>query len=160
MECLSVDPGMNTGWAHWSDKHLVEYGQITAKHKTLSEDLVYLSEHFGQLLLRLQPDKVYLEYPGFWGGSSTSMASLSSGDLVKLAAITGVYIGLAAAYNALPVLITPQEWKGQMPKEGVKVRVQRALGVIERSSHMNDAIGIGLHVTGRFKVRNETRPFS
>lgn len=158
MRMLSIDPGMHTGWALWVDGTITDYGQITAKHKTLESDLLYLFQEFKSLLKIVLPDSVFIEYPGVWGDSATSMASALSGDLIKLATTVGGFAALCAP--AKFHLIPPNHWKGQMSKEAVKIRVKRATGIEERSSHINDAIGIGLHILGRFQQRNATRPFS
>lgn len=157
---ISVDPGMNLGWAYWVEGDLIDYGQITAKHRTLAEDLFYLFHEFDDVALRLQPEKVLIEYPNVWEGSAVSAAAQASGDLLKLAAIVGGIGAISACHGADVAYVLPGKWKGQMGKDAVKMRVRRALGVEERSSHMNDAIGIGLWSFGKFKIANKSRPFS
>lgn len=157
MRTLTIDPGMHTGWALWIDGGLAEWGQITVKHKTLEADLRYAFSEFRDLVHGLRPDQVFIEYPGVWGSSATSMASALSGDLIKLATMVGGFCSLC--YPARFHLIPPMHWKGQLNKEAVKLRVKRATQVDERSSHINDAIGIGLHIYGRFQQRNPVRPF-
>ncbi len=158
---MSVDPGMNLGWAFWTDKTLVEYDQILAKHTTLEKDLVFLFKEFEQVLYYKGPlDKVIIEYPGVWAGSQVSAAANASGDLIKLGAVVGGIAALCVAMKAEVVFVNAGKWQGQLSKDAVKIRVRRALGIEERSSHINDAIGIGLWTQGRFKIANKSRPFS
>lgn len=161
---LTVDPGMNTGWAFWSGlaTRPIEYGQITARHKGLTEDLAFLFQRFGELRkAEWNFQRVVIEYPGLWGSSAASMASAASGDLIKLAAVVGGYAAIAVRdWTAEITLISPYLWMKQMSKDAVKLRVQRATGIEERSSHVNDAIGIGLHLRNKLTVPNESRPFS
>lgn len=160
---LTVDPGMNTGWAFWSGFSVrpTEYGQVTVHHQNLSNDLTDLFRKFEALRkFNWRIQRVALEYPGAWAGSATSAASVFSGDLIKLAALVGGYAAIASrVWGAEVSLIPPHVWMKSMSKDAVKFRVQRATGIDVKSSHINDAIGIGLHLKNRLSVANESRPF-
>lgn len=157
---ITIDPGMHTGWAYWEDGELKDYSQTTIKHKDLIHDLGELLSAMTPIIASYSPNRVIVEYPNMWAGSSVSAAASASGDLLKLAAMVGMIIAIAQTNGAHVTTVLPAKWKGQLDKDAVKVRVKRALGVDERSSHINDAIGIGLWVLGRFKVENKSRPFA
>lgn len=167
MILLTVDPGMSTGWALWdiTTQGVVKYGQIRLDHVNLEADLTALFDRFrdintsvnlraGQSITR-----VCIEYPGMWQNSFTSHTSAASGDLVKLAAIVGGFAAIAHEWQTGITLISPQRWKGQMSKEAVKARVERELGIQERSSHINDALGIGLFLFKRLNRITIVSPF-
>lgn len=156
MQTLTVDPGMNTGWALWGDSNLLKYGQFMQKHLALEEDLKNLFNNFKNLIQETKPHRVYLEYPGVWQNSYVSMAAVNSGDLLKLAAIVGGYASLS---NCSVHFISPNTWKGQLSKDAVKFRVNRSTGISEKSSHINDAIGIGLFIFKKLNQINQSKPF-
>lgn len=158
---LTVDSGMNTGWAYWVDGELINYGQVTIKHAQLASDISSMISKVRDVVLAYPDlDAAYLEYPHAWAGSATSEAASASGDLIKLGALVGVVATVIECYTSAKCsYILPYKWKGQLGKDAIKFRVARALGVDERSSHINDAIGIGLHVLGKLKIPNESKPF-
>jgi len=85
-------------------------------------------------------------------GSEKGYASSQSGDLIKLCQLTGMLIG-ALALNGIELnslnLITPTEWKGQLPKEEVDRRIKRILKrKTKYPDHVSDAVGIGLFLQG------------
>lgn len=154
---LSIDPGMNTGWAFWDSGRLVDYGVIKLKHQSLEVDLIHASMAYSTIFTTWKPERVAIEYPGIWGGSTVSMASAFSGDLIKLAAMVGCYVSISM--EASIRLIPPNKWMGQLNKEAVAIRVTRATGLEIKSSHINDAIGIGLFLYNKLHVQNITKPF-
>ncbi len=158
---MTIDPGMFCGWAYWEDGRLIEYDQITIKHKDLDKDLEDLFEQISRVFSSRRPDRIIVEYPNMWANSATSAAASASGDLLKLAAMVGGIIACGHTSEARSVTtVLPVKWKGQLDKDAVKVRVKRALGIEEKSSHINDAIGIGLWALGNFKIENKSRPFA
>jgi hypothetical protein len=89
-----------------------------------------------------------VEFPGLWGSNPQSQASASRGDTFGLAYACGV---LAAAFAAERVhLISPQQWKGQLPKHVVMKRLWRAWGAPAEKlrDHEADAWGMGAAVFG------------
>lgn len=158
---LTIDPGMNTGLALWNGDDLLAVHQITVKHRNKAEDFQELGDQFREFLSEAGwLDVVAIEYPGLWAGSAVSMASAASGDLMKLSVMVGVLLGSIYAEElctgAAILLPSPQDWKGQLPKEGVEMRVRRALGRSWSTTHMNDAVGIGLHILGKFTIQNSS----
>ena len=96
-------------------------------------------------------DDAIIELPAFWGtGSVVGNAAAKSGDLIALAATTGVIIAALQALSIDVVCYTPQQWKGQLPKEAVAARINRRMGPIPYRNHANDALGIVLYHLGVF----------
>lgn len=159
---LFVDPGLGgTGWAFFpivktnatnAPKLPESSGVIHAQDKRTGErcwqscasEIVHA---FSGTLAALRPDLIVLEYPELWSGSATSHASAASGDLFKLAFLTG-QLAMAAwsVMAALPILITPAEWKGQLNKTIVLERL--ADYGIKAKNHEGDAIGMGIAAQG------------
>lgn len=51
--------------------------------------------------------------------------------------------------GVLPVFITPEEWKGQLPKKVVLARLAKAFGKDRKfRDHEADAVGMGLAAQG------------
>jgi len=158
---LSVDPGVNgTGWAKWKNGNFVGYG--TLHYKQTGEWLLHAREivvAFAELVRLHKAMKLVIECPVFmrgYGGYTTA----STGDLVKLTLLTGMLV--ESFFEHAPgedvVLVEPSKWKGQLPKDVCRKRVEAELKTSfdlllkERiSSHAVDAIGIGLWAHGRFK---------
>lgn len=91
---------------------------------------------------------VVIELPELWAGSAVSMASASKGDLFKLCLLVGGLCQIAREHTGnLPILVTPQEWKGQLPKDVVLKRVEKAFNKTFRN-HEGDAVGMGLSAQG------------
>jgi len=93
---------------------------------------------------------VVIEFPRLFTGNSVSMASAKKGDLFKLTYLVGA-LGFAAKQitGNLAVLVEPQEWKGQLPKDVMAARMAKVwpdLHII--SSHAADACGMGLAAQG------------
>jgi hypothetical protein len=78
------------------------------------------------------------------------------GDIVKLTTLCGFINNFF--YSALGCAVVPVrivDWKGQLPKEVTKMRVERYLKKYaahsvtgKKTSHEYDAIGIGMHKIG------------
>jgi Holliday junction resolvasome RuvABC endonuclease subunit len=167
---LSLDPGnRGTGWALWDEKHWkhlvppVNAGLIqTHKHfKHWMQRAYYLGDEFEKLFLKYDIKEVISEYPQYFHRSSKGQASVESGDIFKLVMLTGIYSQIAYTYSASFILVFPQEWKGQLPKQVVEARINRLLGKkIERYTvpglHIHDAIGIGLWKKGFLNANSKT----
>lgn len=159
-ECwLFIDPGINgTGLAFFrslppTDAKTVEgvgWTVITSKEKHWDTAAYDIAAHveFAVQEQEAWPEHVVIEFPGLWSASALSMASASSGDLFKLAFLTGVLATLMREIARAPViLISPQAWKGQLPKSIVQERVEKLLGE-EVPNHAADAVGMGLAWAG------------
>lgn len=156
---LSIDPGLTRmGYARWSDysdiKTLCDAGAInTATRKE------WIQRGFSAVLKMqksVPPTKVgvlVIEMPEYQSGRMESEAATRSGSIMKLAALVGMILH---GYETVQkrVLVTPAQWKGQLPKEVSHQRIADLLELTNRRwindwKHMKhdtrDAIGIGLH---------------
>ena len=89
----------------------------------------------------------YIEMPVLWD-SGRSHAAASQGDLFKLSYLVGEYANvLRRTWFLRPNLLSPGEWKGQLPKKVVSQRIHRALGRVY-GNHIDDAVGMGLYLQG------------
>lgn len=102
--------------------------------------------------------QAYCEFPAFHGGTAAGQMVAAKGDLVKLTYFVGWWSAVMMSMGIVPRMVTVQEWKGQLPKSVSHRRIRhimqrrhvdtRSLG--KMSSHVLDAIGIGLYVAGVF----------
>ena len=161
---MFVDPGFDgTGWAYWqrlSDKELLpptHCGVVRPKAKEQADDMNLAERSFlicerfaGEALALCAPFTVYLELPEVYGASAKSHASAVKGDLIKLTFLTGALALSIVEDEVCDIkLLKPSEWKGQLNKEAVQMRIKRALGNLENfPNHTADAVGMGLSVIG------------
>jgi Holliday junction resolvasome RuvABC endonuclease subunit len=160
---MFVDPGLGgTGWAFFAcisrgqgAQPPVATGVIRGGEK---EGWQSQCHSIGAMLcaqcLAGKIQTVVLEMPELWT-SATSHASATHkaragepADLFKLTYLVGVLAASVVSYVGLPVLIAPQTWKGQLPKEVVHERIKKALG-IKYKEHEADAVGMGLAAQGQ-----------
>lgn len=152
---ITIDPGVReAGLAVWKElrphvAHIPLRAEVLKTKPTLDWgcamfDLVEQVEH---RLAKHRPNWVVMEWQEVWTTSAASMASASTGNLLKLTLATGMLVRLADARGAAIVLAKPGEWKGQLSKAAVIKRITRATGKTYRS-HAADAVGIGLAVSG------------
>lgn len=137
MILTAIDPGVCTGWASFYSGHLALCG--------ITNELRYL------------PGDIVIEKPQVY------RATRSKGDpndLIDLAILVGRYVERC---NGDVTLVTPAEWKGQVPKHIHARRIldaltdgERRVATVEsaklsKSSRHNmiDAIGLGLWKLGR-----------
>lgn len=157
MKAISVDPGRNGGCAHWEE----DFGAPTrttvwAPAKDLPWELAILV--MGRTLVRevaYGPAIMWCEWPTLHESSEAGRETARSGALVKLAASIGVAIEVCRSHDIKFVPVPVADWKGQMSKVAVENRIRRILGPDACSNfrtHAWDAVGIGLHMKGRFKT--------
>jgi hypothetical protein len=142
MNLLAIDPGKATGWAYFKDDRLWACGVLKFDPMTdITEEL-----DFGPEQVVIEKPRIY--DPRQWKGDPN--------DLIEVAIIAG-YVGGAVYCSKFPKWITPQEWKGNRPKEvdhrhtmsllstEEKEVIKETKGVLKSQKHnMIDAIGIGL----------------
>lgn len=160
---LFVDPGIGgTGYALFDEvnskatvKNLVApslTGTLTPPRNEQWDNKVWsLCSEFGGLVASTTPHTVVLEFPELFSGSALSHASAAKGDLFKLTFLIGGLAHVAREMTGnLPVLMTPRDWKGQLPKKVVIERIQKAWPDLDQiHDHEGDAIGMGLSAQNR-----------
>jgi hypothetical protein len=161
MALLAIDPGLNSmGWAYWRypEKGFVpaSVGLIKAPRKMeLTVRAHWIAEEVFKTIPQiggpnappLFKTDIVSEFPAWHG---TSMA-WSTGDLQRLVFLVGVLCGRFSLSKF--TLVTPAEWKGQLPKDVVIRRLQKKLGrrvTQDYDKDMWDAVGIGLWKLGEF----------
>jgi hypothetical protein len=166
MSLLVVDPGKNAlGWAYFGDAGLLyACGVVRAgEHEeniALVARLVIMELH--RAIESFPPAKRLVTeqmvvYPG-------PQQKGDPNDLIALSFISGGGHMLCAPAATLE-LVTPHEWKGQVPKDIMQKRIERSLSLLEQqmvtaslqgvapSLRHNawDAVGIGLNALGRLR---------
>lgn len=167
MIVISIDPGVEVGWAKWAltakieetqgapDVTLVDYGVICPPPKKPWEDRVDLTcSILDKLLFGSAATGGVIEWPQFFE-SEGGRGSAVTGDLIKLSFAVGRIYETCRRNGMEMARVTVNDWKGQMSKEAVKARIKKRFfhnpDAIERAhSHAWDAIGIGLHHFGKF----------
>lgn len=169
---LSIDPGKHhVAWALWARVvgfELVAAGLTDSDARTLAERC---QEHALALVHRLglglgQVSLVAVEQMQLSTGRdrTLSKAIATGNDLLELQA-AGAYV--AGAVGGRFKLLPPNTWKGTAPKDVTRARVEKTLSQHEFKvlagalasvkpglrHNVYDAVGIGLHVTGRYVVR-------
>ncbi len=112
---------------------------------------------------RIEPEvtlDIFIEFPQVWAGSARSHTSSTRGHIPMLCGLAGI-LGYALGGSSLcrkVTYLTPNEWKGQLPKEVVQQRIASleaerkiTLGSAPSqkfSSHSLDAVGIALFGMG------------
>lgn len=150
----SIDPGISgTGWAQWWDDTPLRAGVIRSPSAIKNEAWWVRSQAIVEALARLwgrQLPVVVCEFPQHMLGVKATAAQKDS-DIYKLAHMTGMIQALVGSDRFVPV--RPIDWKGQLPKSVVQLRVTKQLGAarcrqLNIKSHAWDAVGIGLWFLG------------
>lgn len=155
MTWITVDPGLGgTGYAVFNSEGPgavppADFGVLHARRGDWRARAHSLRRAFwAECQVHVPIQRIVIEFPELFASSAKSTASASKGNLFQLTYLVGLLGAVAADYTGEPPeLITPRQWKGQLPKEVVIRRMLRAYGH-EYSSHAADAVGIGLHLQG------------
>ena len=154
---LTIDPGIRTcGYAYWynlSDTKLPDCSGIW-RQKTGTDWKIAVRGQWLEFKLFIQKpiDLVVIETPSVWG-SAKSHASAVKGDLFKMAHMIGGFHYMCAMWEIDIELITPRDWKGQLPKRVVEARLIKQYGQKFRD-HECDAVGIGSWIYRRMLNEN------
>jgi hypothetical protein len=149
---MTVDPGKHTGIV------MIRRGDPSPAFRTLNcpekmgteaKSHWWLIYYFREALREMEPDKVFIESPEYWGGSETSAASAGSGSLFILDRIAGGF-GAVCTLDETPWDFLPvHKWKGQLTKEATDARIRRARPeLILPNSHVRDAFAMTLALGG------------
>lgn len=153
MSALALDPGVGaTAFAYWEDVTNGfapdSAGEIKAGTGSWLTRCQRLVGRLEAVVTELHPTHMVVEYPAYFqspGGQLTA----SSGDLVKLAVLTGMLLEVGRVAGCTCVLVEVRQWKGQLPKDVTQKRLERVVGEHpEWSHHIYDAVGIGLYHLG------------
>jgi Holliday junction resolvasome RuvABC endonuclease subunit len=162
---ITIDPGFHTGWALFREsgrKRVTfiptmfhECGVLHADKDTkipfpmrvaaIMKGLASLQDSFDINMMIIESQQVYR-------GSAQSMASATSGDLIELAQLTGAIWWLFAQTGTATHIFTPQQWKGQLPKNVVEMRVAKHFPDTYFPNHALDAVGMGISFMNGMKI--------
>lgn len=159
---LAVDPGLEgTGWAVFRRSTPIKCGIETASRRyQWYEKLHYYCEFVERLAARVHATEIVLERP-IYMQSAGGQVTAKTDSLVKLAMLVGaLYVRMPSTVGHC-TLVTPNQWKGQLPKGIVIDRIQKQLNPLRlkalepsdpgsSATHDWDAIGIGLNHLGKF----------
>lgn len=152
---LFVDPGLGgTGWAFFdtfTKSPPIDWGVLRRPEGDWTIRARDIARGFKSVVSDKIVYHVVIEMPSMWSGSAQSHASTVSGDLFKLAFLVGSIAQWFACHRAdlQLTLISPQEWKGQLPKELVIKRIVKRFPNLDMiANHEADAIGMGLACQG------------
>jgi hypothetical protein len=152
---MTVDPGLNgTGWVvfqNMQDPRFRANGVINIRNGDWDSRAIDIACEIYAIACELEVRKIYCEYPAYFDSAAGQMVA-KRGDLLKLTFLVGCLKGIShpMRFSLLPV----NTWKGQLPKEVVKKRIQRILGddLCKRlKSHDVDACGMGLFLQGHMQ---------
>ena len=126
---MSIDPGYSskngTGVALWHEGRLQEAFLLSADEGRKFEGRL---EALYQAAMSLPtPDEVVVERPKIY---NFSRQKVDPEDIVKLAMLTGRLTALCSKVS----LVEAPSWKGQMPKEAVKLLVGARLSEEEKAA--------------------------
>ena len=167
MSIICFDPGMNTGYAIFRDGETFpeRTGVLRAgnKEKAWWDRQTHISDQLFDLLEDLPEvtgtiTKAYIELPlMFETAKGMTCATGQDGQdssLVKLAVVIGRLHETLRAFAIDVEYVRVNNWKGTLPKAVVDRRIAARLGceVGKFGDHATDAVGIGLHVKGKFKA--------
>jgi hypothetical protein len=150
---LAVDPGVGgTGWALFSDKAWPQSVGCCTPMSSRASWVDRQASVVQKLALSVNVSAtgtLVIECPELQM-SERGWASARRGDLVKLALITGAIVHVFRAWDVQ--LVTPREWKGQLPKrvtmqivrDSLPTRVMDDLLLERHPDHVWDAVAIGL----------------
>ena len=151
---LSVDPGLNIGWAlypsgalKWPMPPLLAG---TCK-PTLGDNCSYLERALSAY--DLFADTLDEHLPYVWQ-MNVEWPEFVKGDIDKVMFMVGMLSSWAHEASVQVVPVGVNEWKGQLKKKLVFKRLERLIGTLPGvDNHALDAVGIGLYKKGFSIVR-------
>jgi Holliday junction resolvasome RuvABC endonuclease subunit len=147
-DLLSIDPSTHAcGFALWEEGKLVQAHLLKVK----GDDQIDRWRAVGKHCLQFSVKEIAIEYPQVYPQRSNQKGDPN--DLIKLGSCVGA---IAMALSHVKVsLYLPHEWKGNLPKEIVTLRVKKRLTTAEYENismpakslahNVFEAVGIGLH---------------
>jgi len=166
---LCVDPGLGgTGWAFFKTlltKHKFKSNtqcppdvfdvfkpyNKSENHQWIGKSYEIANYMFNVIAV-LRVNWLIIEFPEVWGSSLRSQVSSQKGNLHKLSFLIGMICDAMRVQGRerVPILVTPNEWKGQLSKEAVIRRIELRFPHLKDmvQDHEADAIGIGMAAQG------------
>lgn len=151
---LSIDPSINAcGMAvHTYMGKLIEYKLLrpsskSADHLEKSRDIY---NKVKVLLNTYMHTQLIIECPQYWGAAG--YLARESGALFKLTFLCGMLFSLSDDV----VVVTPNDWKGQLPKHVVNNRLCKIypnINIANTDHNIVDAIGIGHFYLTKYKEK-------
>ena len=147
-----VDPGVSgTGVALWEDISALGPPDETDRWSprkvpwdvNFAQCVLWFEKWLGESPAQL----VVIEGVEVWMGEK-SLTAGARGNLSKLAYLVGALVHVCIVENVEWIIVTPSQWKAQLPKDAMQRRVRQALGVSYRE-HEYDAVAMGLAAQGR-----------
>lgn len=149
---LAIDPGQSMGWAYWNKASKKPswpdaMGVERTHGDSWTQQVMDQCLNFRIGVPSKDVDQVVCELPEYFATSVKGHAVASKQGLVKLTCIVGAIMGVCQ-FRRISVRVVPvREWKGQMKKETVKLRILRRLPGLDDHPDFHhdaiDAVGIG-----------------
>lgn len=155
---VTIDPGVEIGWAVWSREHWttkrapIATGVITRRAPQWGLALKKAVRALFKELDNFWIVDSFMEWPAFFE-SSKGQVTARSEALVKLSCGVGWIAGYLDVRDIDNKFIPVNQWKGQLTKPAVERRIKRILGADACkgfTSHDWDAVGLGLYAQGLF----------
>ena len=150
MQVLALDPSiLHLGWATLNSLGALSFGTIKApaemKEGSLVERIAWMLKELNDVNL-CGVHRIVIEQPEPWGAYK-SLASSRSGSLLMLQMLTGAIVGwaLSQTYSISDqevVLVKVSQWKGQLPKNVTKMRMERKYNCKFATTDEADAVGL------------------
>jgi len=155
MKIIAIDPSYEDGGLGYaileSPEKLLLWGTTHSDapkdapfEQKVAAALVVLERDILHCGLMGERGRLVIEMPEVWGGFKAAM-STKTGVLHKLFFFVGALWQWGRERQLSPVLIPVREWKGQLPKEVTRKRVEDTFGIKTKNTHEADAIGLGLY---------------
>lgn len=164
-----MDPGKwCLAWVAWTDDVLTHAGLSVVPLAPIASVNELASQHVRNIREKLheRPDKVYVEQMQLsQGRDPTRRKAIKVGN--DLLAISNIAASVTSMLGGTLVHVPIRDWKGTAWKTVTAARVVNTLAPEERAvidtalrsvratlrHNLFDAAGIGLHVTGRYRLR-------
>lgn len=149
---MAIDPGLQgTGYAIWNtNKKTAPYrvGVLNGGKGDWQTRVDRIALAIRKLCREENVDRIICEMMEHYNTASSQMA-WSKGDLQRTMFLIGTLHGVTRKQVPYFRLVTPREWKGQLPKSVTIQRVEKALTAkqcrnLGIKTHAWDAVGIGL----------------
>ena len=156
---LTIDPGFHTGLAIWDGTMKPKLDCINVSSgkgvETLEDRIADMWEKFEYYISDniLDISLVIIEGVENWSGSLKSKTASVTGSLSKLSYLVGGYCQVCQQYGLPFQIISVRDWKGNLSKNVVEMRVKKLVTLEyskgKISDHIYDAVGIGLAKMGK-----------